>query len=88
MAAGGAVVGVIMPGQRRFPFNRLGTLSMFVIVPVPRAPAMMVMASMLRRLVASQVFTVGPMRMGPGRQQTIPQVQKNCTEGDDFEVPA
>jgi hypothetical protein len=29
-----------------------------------------------------------PMRMSPGRKQTVGQVQQDCTEGDEFEVLA
>ena len=75
VTAGGAMV-VVMTWQRMFMLRGVGALS----VLVASALAKLVMGGMLRDVM--------PMRMGPRCQQTVRQVQQNCTEGDEFEVLA
>ncbi len=50
--------------------------------------AVMMMAKMLGNLMAIMAIMHAPVRMAPGSEQTVSQVQQDCTEGDEFEVLA
>jgi hypothetical protein len=77
--ASGAVV-VVVAGERMLVLFWFSTFTMMVT-----ARAVMVMAGMFRDLMAGLAAIRGSMRVAPRRQQTVGQMEQNCTEGDKFE---
>lgn len=49
---------------------------------------MVVMPGMFRRGLTGMMLMPRPVRMAPRREQTVGQVQQDCTQGDEFEVLA
>lgn len=79
------MVGIVVTGQSGFMIGRLIAL----VVTMAGALAMMVvMPGMFRGLMASMMRMPRLMRMPPRCKQTVRQVQKDCTQGDEFEVLA
>jgi len=66
----------------------LGRIGRVMVVIGRLAMMMMLMAMMLGNLVTGMIPMHASVRMAPGCQQTVSQVQQNCTEGDEFEVLA
>lgn len=82
VAAGGAVVGIVVSRERVFAL--CGSGSVMVVIGT-FAMMMVVMALMLGNLLANLAIMHAPVRMAPSCQQTVSQVQQDCTKGDDFE---
>lgn len=82
MAAGGAVVGIVVTGEGRGGLFRLGLFLMNMV------GAVAVMPIGLHTLMASLVLISRPVRVASRGKQTVRQMQEHCTEGDDFEMLA